>query len=262
MPAASPAFRPRGGRVRPPAGEAASPPASPSAVRPGGPERFGPCGERRRCIRRARNDDVTWPLVGGRRGRPSPAASISVVGASTRALISSRMGRTASTPRPAGSSGRQSRQRLPGKTRQVSPQPTVTHTPDSLTASTVRISGIPAARARATTPAPSRPTARAAAHPHRSSSGSARPPPRRRWRLRRAVAAAFRDRPRHPRQGTGPVAAPLTRAGRTVREAQRASRSRIAAVTSSGASSAMKCPARVSRWSRSGAHARHTPPAS
>lgn len=44
--------------------------------------------------------------------------------------------------------------------------------------------------------------------------------------------------------------------------AQRASRPRIAAAISSGASSAMKCPARVSRWSRSGAHAFHTPAAS
>ncbi len=43
---------------------------------------------------------------------------------------------------------------------------------------------------------------------------------------------------------------------------QRANRLRIAAAISSGASSAMKCPARVSRWSRSGAHAFQTAEAS
>lgn len=55
---------------------------------------------------------------------------------------------------------------------------------------------------------------------------------------------------------------PLARSASREQEAQRASRSWIAAAISSGASSAMKCPARVSRWSRSGAHAFHTPAAS
>lgn len=51
--------------------------------------------------------------------------SISAISASTRSLISSRIGRTASTPLPAGSSRAQSRYFLPGKTGQVSPQPMV-----------------------------------------------------------------------------------------------------------------------------------------
>ncbi len=68
--------------------------------------------------------------------------------------------------------------------------------------------------------------------------------------------------------GTGPL--PIPRARRPAvaqpasreQEAQRASRSASASAISSGASSAMKCPAWVSRWSRSGAHAFHTAAAS
>lgn len=45
-------------------------------------------------------------------------------------------------------------------------------------------------------------------------------------------------------------------------EVQRAGRSWIASAISSVASSAMKCPARVSRWFRSGAHAFQTAAAS
>jgi uncharacterized protein (DUF2236 family) len=60
----------------------------------------------------------------------------------------------------------------------------------------------------------------------------------------------------------GPIAEIELRPGLAPRRAQRASRSRIASVTSSGASSARKWPARVRRWSRSGAQAFHTPAAS
>lgn len=67
-----------------------------------------------------------------------------------------------------------------------------------------------------------------------------------------------------PGTAAEPGAAGRQRSGRRPRDAgaQRVSRSRIAAVISSGASSAMKCPAPVSRWSRSGAHACQTPAAS
>ncbi len=62
---------------------------------------------------------------GGPRPHASGRASISLIRFSTRALISSRMGRTDSTPLPAGSSSAQSRYFLPGKTWQASPQPMV-----------------------------------------------------------------------------------------------------------------------------------------
>lgn len=52
-------------------------------------------------------------------------ASISAIRASMRVLISSRIGRTESTPLPAGSSRAQSRYFLPGKMGQASPQPMV-----------------------------------------------------------------------------------------------------------------------------------------
>ncbi|GAQ77096.1 hypothetical protein T45_08912 [Streptomyces turgidiscabies] len=59
------------------------------------------------------------------RAQVSRAVSISVIRASIRPLISSRMGRTASTPLPAGSSRAQSRYFRPGNTGQASPQPMV-----------------------------------------------------------------------------------------------------------------------------------------
>ena len=61
---------------------------------------------------------------------------------STRRRISSRIGRTASMPCPAGSSSGQSRYRLPGKIGQASPQPMVITTSQAWTASTVRIFGV------------------------------------------------------------------------------------------------------------------------
>lgn len=59
------------------------------------------------------------------RGHAFRVASISATRPSIRTLISSRMGRTAATPWPAGSSRAQSRYFLPGKTGQASPQPMV-----------------------------------------------------------------------------------------------------------------------------------------
>src|SRR5664280_156860 len=72
-----------------------------------------------------------------------PRAGCSPVSrASTRLRISSRIGRTASTPLPAGSGRSQSRYRLPGKTGQVSPQPMVMTTSLAWTASVVRSFGV------------------------------------------------------------------------------------------------------------------------
>lgn len=83
-------------------------PVSPGAVSP------GPGGMKITVVRQAR-------AVG----------AISSTRARMRDSISSRMGRTASTPRPAGSSRVQSRYFLPGKTGQVSPQPIVITTSDA-----------------------------------------------------------------------------------------------------------------------------------
>ena len=71
--------------------------------------------------------------VGGSRS----ARSVSI-----RVRISSRMGRTASTLRPAGSSSYQSSQRLPGKIGQASPQPIVMMTSEFWAASYSRRFGI------------------------------------------------------------------------------------------------------------------------
>lgn len=67
---------------------------------------------------------LPWPDAGHGR-HVCRVASISAISASIRVLISSRMGRTDSTPLPAGSSRAQSRYFLPGKTGQASPQPMV-----------------------------------------------------------------------------------------------------------------------------------------
>src|SRR6478672_6129709 len=68
----------------------------------------------------------------------------------TRARISSRIGRTASRPWPAGSSSSQSSYRLPGKIGQASPQPMVTTTSEARTASVVSTLGTSAARSMPT----------------------------------------------------------------------------------------------------------------
>src|SRR4051812_17080847 len=56
---------------------------------------------------------------------PARSGTSSSTRTRTRRAISSRIGRTASTPSPAGSSRFQSSYRLPGKMGQASPQPIV-----------------------------------------------------------------------------------------------------------------------------------------
>src|SRR5690606_33227938 len=65
---------------------------------------------------------------------PSSASRVS-----TRPRISSRIGRTASIPCPAGSASTQSSYRFPGTYGHASPQPMVTTTSEACTASVVRI---------------------------------------------------------------------------------------------------------------------------
>ncbi len=123
VPCARPA--PGARRGRGPENPAVGPPTPCAAVEALAPAAAGNAGSTRPELRPCCRSPAARTRRARRRRHTSCWASISVISASIRFLISSRIGRTASTPLPAGSSRVQSRYFLPGKTGQVSPQPMV-----------------------------------------------------------------------------------------------------------------------------------------